>query len=115
MIGMQFVSAPGRFAFVGLYLQVVSNVNPPNDQYIPLLFDLTDRLGLKPSLPSRYTARLQRAPQGAGQSPSRGSHQVIQGGRMGLVDVQVYAIMLGNFGVDSEEGWLRLHGKICPA
>jgi hypothetical protein len=82
--------------------KLVSHVNAPDDQDLSVLLDLTLRLRVKISFPSGYPARFQRATKGARQSTCRGSHQVVQGSGVRLVDRHVRAVMFGDFIMHAE-------------
>jgi hypothetical protein len=84
----------GHLAFCGVKPQVVANVDASDDQHLPVQLDLTIRFRSQESLPGRDPARLQRAPEGSGESPGGGSHDVVQRGRVGLVDCRIHSVML---------------------
>ena len=84
----------GRLALGGVKLQAVANVDASDDQHLPVQLDLTGCFRGQESLPGRDPARLQRAPKGSGESPGGGSHDIVQRGRVGLVDGRIHSVML---------------------
>ena len=75
---------------------MVDDMNALDDQHLSLFSNFTDRLRSQLPLTCRYIARLQRAAQGAGQSTGRGGYHVVQRGSMGLVDILIDAVVLGD-------------------
>jgi hypothetical protein len=94
---------------------MVGDVNALDDQHLSLFSNFTDRFASQPPLSCRNIARLQRAAQGAGQSTGRGGYHIIQRGSVGLVDILINAVVLGDFGVDAKKDRLRLRRKIGSA
>ena len=60
--------------------QPVGDVDTPDDQDLAVQLDLTDRVCLETTASGGDAARLQRAPEGPGQSAGGRGHQVVQGG-----------------------------------
>jgi hypothetical protein len=67
--------------------QVAGDVEAPHDQDLAVQLDLTDRAGAQATASGGDAARLQRAPEGPGQSPGGRGHQVVQGGGVRLAVV----------------------------
>jgi len=103
VIGVEAVDALRRLAFVLCHTQMVGDVDPPHHQHVTLGFYLADCLGGQIALTGRNSARFQRAPKGAGQSAGCGANQIIKRRCMGFVNVRTYPVMLGDFGVHSEQ------------
>jgi hypothetical protein len=76
--------------------QMVGEVDAPDDQDLAFQLDLTDRVRLETTVSGGNAARLQRAPEGPGQSAGGCGHQVVQGGGVRLVALGVGAVMLDN-------------------
>lgn len=80
----------------------VMGMNPLDDENPVLEFDLTGDLGDEASMRSVDSTRLQRAPEGAGESPTGGRHDVVQGRRVGRILLCVNAVVLRYLGMDSK-------------
>jgi Sigma-70 region 2 len=65
--------------------QLVGDVDAPDHQHLGVQLDLADRVCLETTVSGRDAARLQRAPEGPGQSPGGRGHQVVQGGGVRLL------------------------------
>lgn len=108
-----------QHAFRGLALtlvrgQVIGDMDALNDQDVAVFFDLAYRLGRKVPLAGRNFARLQRAPEGAGQSATRRRNQVVQRRCVRIDDVCVHAVMLRNLGMHAEEHRIQIGRQIRP-
>jgi hypothetical protein len=77
-------------------------VDAPDDQDLAVQLDLADRVCLETTVSGGDAARLQRAPEGPGQSPGGRGHQVVQGGGVRLAVLGVAAVVLGHRAVDPE-------------
>ena len=86
----------GQLAFVGG--QPVGDMDAPDDQDLVLQLDLADRVCLETTVSGGDAARLQRAPEGSGQSAGGRGHQVVQGGGVRLTVLGVGAVVLGHGG-----------------
>jgi hypothetical protein len=82
--------------------QPVGDVDAPDDQHLAVQLDLADRVCLETTVSGGDAARLQRAPEGPGQSPGGRGDQVVQGGRVRLGLLGTGAVMLGHRAVDPE-------------
>ena len=82
--------------------QPVGHVDAPDHQDLAVQLDLADRVRVETTVSGGDAARLQRAPEGPGQSPGSRGHQVVQGGRMRLAVLGVSAVVLGHRAVDPE-------------
>ena len=101
-LGVEPVYPFSRLPLIGSHFQSVGGVNSLDDQYIAVLFDLSFHVGCQAAVARRYLARLQRAPEGAGQSAACGCIDIVERGGMRLVDVGVHAVMFGHLGMDAE-------------
>jgi hypothetical protein len=90
----------GPLALVGG--QPVGDMDAPDDQDLGIQLDLADRVCLETTVSGRDAARLQRAPEGSGQSPGGRGHQVVQGGRVRLAVPGIGAVVLGHGAVHPE-------------
>jgi len=90
-------------------------MDPADDQYLSVEFDFSRRVRGQQSLPGWDPARLQRAPEGAGESPGGGRHDVIQRRGARGVDARVDPIVLGNRRVDPKEDRPLLGRQVGPA
>jgi hypothetical protein len=75
---------------------MVRYVDTTDHQDVVLFFDFPFRVGNQPAFTGRDAARLQRAPEGAGQSTRRRSDDIVQRGRVGLVDSRVNVVIFGD-------------------
>ena len=82
--------------------QCVSGVNPFDHQYVAVFFDFSFHVGRQKAVARRYLTRLQRAPEGAGQSAACGCIDIVERGGMRLVDGGIHAVMFGHFRMDAE-------------
>jgi hypothetical protein len=94
--------------------QPIVSMYPLNDEYVPLELNLTGYVGSKPASAGIYPARLQRAPEGSGQSTSRCSHDVIKSGGVREEVIRGNVVMLGHFGVHAEGHRMIQHGETRP-
>jgi hypothetical protein len=69
--------------------------DPDSPYHEDLSVGLYVALGFRnePAVAGWYLARLQRAPEGAGESARRGCHQVVEGGCVGLVHCGADAVV----------------------
>jgi hypothetical protein len=87
-------------------------MNPADNQHISVFFNFPSCLRSQITLTGRYFARFQRAAKGAGQSAGRSGNDIIQRGGMGLVDLRVNAVMLGNLGMNAKPHRFIFLGQI---
>jgi hypothetical protein len=90
----------------------VGDVDAPDDQDLAVQLDLADRVCLETTVSGRDATRLQRAPEGPGQSPGGRGDQIVQRGRVRLAVLGVGAVVLGYGAVHPEGersvlGWHR--------
>ena len=71
-----------------------------DDQDLVVQLDLADRVCLETTVSGGDATRLQRTPEGPGQSPGGRGHQVVQGGGVRLTVLGVGAVVLGHGAVD---------------
>jgi len=90
-------------------------VNAADDEYVSVLANLANRFRSQIALASRNSARLQRAPKGAGQSTRSRSYHVIERGGVGLMNRWGDAIMLSHLRVHPKEHRLLVEGQIGTA
>jgi hypothetical protein len=90
-------------------------MNPPHDQDIVLFLDFANRLRDEATFPRSNLARLQRAPEGAGQSTGGGGHEIVKrrGVRVRLGGTD--AIVGGDLRMDAKKHRLALCRQIRPA
>jgi hypothetical protein len=103
----------GGLPVLGSRVQAQHHVNPPDDQHSILYFHFARRI--RRQLPGRCIdlTRLQRAPEGPGESTRRGRDNVVQRGRMGLKDVRRHFVVLGHCAMHSEQNGGLLRGQPC--
>jgi hypothetical protein len=58
---MEFMSPFNLIHFIGVGFEIVSDVNSPHDQHIPVFFNLAYGFTVQPAFIGRYSARYQRA------------------------------------------------------
>jgi hypothetical protein len=87
--------------------ELVVNVDAPDHQHLAVELDLAG--GFADEFPTAciYPARLQRAPEGPRQSPTRGSNHVVEGRRVGGKVFGRHTVVSGYLRVHSEsDGFL---------
>lgn len=94
--------------YAGLDSERVAHVDPLDHEDSVLGLDLADRLGDESSLSCADLARLQRAPEGAGQSAGRSGHDVVERRRVLGFAAARNAVMIGDLVVDPERDRLAL-------
>jgi hypothetical protein len=77
-------------------------VDPLDDEDAVLVLDLAGRLADQPSLARVDVTRLQRAPEGAGQSAGCGSDEVVERRRPLGLAASRDAVVVGDLVVDAE-------------
>jgi hypothetical protein len=82
--------------------QPVGDMDAPDDQDLVVQLDLADRVCLETTVSGGDAARLQRTPEGPGQSAGGRGHQVVQGGGVRLGLLRVGAVVLGHGPVHPE-------------
>ncbi len=111
MIGVDFVHAPCRFAFVLWYLQRVLHVDPSKYEYRSVLFDFSSDLAHQVVGAHGNLARSQRAGKSARESATGGRNDVIDRRRMRFHPGHVDAVMLGDRAVDTKQDRLAFGRK----
>jgi hypothetical protein len=96
------VNAFDRLAMFRRSVEVVDDVDPSDDEHALFGFDLPGDVRLQAAAAGVDLARLQRAPKGAGQSPSRGGHDVVQRRRVRLRHVGTDAVPSGDGSMHAE-------------
>jgi hypothetical protein len=86
----------------------VAHVDAFDQQHPVLGLDLAYGLDFVPLRINLDLTRLQRAGEGAGQSPPGCRHHVVECGRVGWVVLGAHAIVLGDLGVNAESHRLTL-------
>jgi hypothetical protein len=76
--------------------QPIMDMNSSDDEDAILRLHLSADFADEPTLARRNLARLQRAPEGSGQSATGGSHHIVDRRCMGLGDGQGDAVVLGD-------------------
>jgi hypothetical protein len=108
---MHTVRTEGCLALLSQQPQMIRHVDAPHHKHAALDFDFADRLRREPALACWYLTRLQRAPEGAGQSARRGGDEVVEGCGVGRVHLGIDTVVLGHLGMDTEEDRLWFHGE----
>jgi hypothetical protein len=86
----------------------IAHVDAFDQQHPVFGLDLAYRLDFVPLRVDVDLTRLQRAGEGAGQSPPGCRHHVVERRRVRRVIIRAHAIVLGNLGVDPEYHRLML-------
>jgi hypothetical protein len=93
---MEAMDSLGLLASVLRDLQPVGHRDALDDEHAIVVHDLADRLGLQ-AVPIRLNVtRLQRASEGAGQSPARGRDDVVERGGVGRKILGAHPVVLGH-------------------
>jgi hypothetical protein len=93
------VNSVGSFRlcfFFEVQLEVVRHVDTADHQDVSLFLDFPLCVRNQPAVTSWDAARLQRAPEGAGQSTCCRGDDIVQRGRVGFVDSRVDVVMFGD-------------------
>ncbi len=99
---------------VGGDAEPVRDMDPLDHENVVLELDLADRLACQPALARIDTTRLQRAPEGAGQSAARGGDDVVEcRGVLGLA-APLDAVVVSHLVMHAEEDRFRLGGELGP-
>jgi hypothetical protein len=93
-------------------LEMEPDVNSSNDQDLVLGLDFTDSVAGQPIAVRLDVARLQRAPEGPGQSTGGGRDHVVERRGTRLERPRRNPVMLGHGSVDAKDDRLRLPGKV---
>src|SRR5690242_17829019 len=114
-IGKYPMHALGRFLLIQGRFQMEAHVNPPDHEDAFFLLDFAGCFGHQP-VPGRTNfTRLQRAPEGSGQSTGRAGDNVIDGGRVRLEGVGRNFVVFRDGSVDSENHRVAFSGQIGAA
>ena len=105
----------GLVILFGDATQFIRHMNAFDDQDLAFLLDLTHRFGSEAPIACVDAARLQRAPEGPGQSPGRGRNEVIERCGIRRKIVHVDAIVLGHLTVHTERDVLIASRQPCLA
>ncbi|MDP6652680.1 MAG: hypothetical protein QGF90_11340, partial [Gammaproteobacteria bacterium] len=84
-------------ALIIRHFQTISNVYPPDNYDLAIFFDLAPRFSSQPPIASGDSARFQRASKSARQSTGGGRYDIINCGRMRVMNIWVNTIMLSHF------------------
>ncbi len=112
---MKGVGSLGCFALFVPQAQPVGDVYAADHQYASFGFHFAHGLRGEPSFTRRNLARLQRAPEGSGESARRRGDQVIQGRRVRGMDVGIDTVVCGDLGVDPKQDGLGLDRQVGPS
>ena len=96
---MKTVRTFGQLALIRVELQMIADVNAFDHKHLPILLDLADSLGCQNAFPSRNFARLQRAPEGSGQSTCCSGNNVVERGGVRFVLRHIGSVVFGDFGM----------------
>jgi hypothetical protein len=80
----------------------VVGVNPLDHKNAAVQDDLAGHFGSEFAARCFDSSRLQRAPEGAGQSPAGRRNDVIERRRVRRILVRIHAVVIGDLGVDTE-------------
>ncbi len=94
---------------------MIGHVDALHNQDVAVFLDLADGLSAKAFPISLNSTRLQRAAVRADQSAGGGGYQVVQSGRVRLMDLRIRSVVLSDFGVQAEEDRLLFRGQVGPA
>ena len=100
--------APGLVPPLRGHAQSIVHADALDDQHPVLGLDLACRLDFVALRVDVDVTRLQRACEGAGQSPPGGSHDVVERGRVRWVVLGAHTVVLGHLGVNAERHRLAL-------
>ena len=109
---MESVYPLDRIAVFGGGPQMIGHVNTPQDEHIVvrirlhLAADVSGELAVA----GIDSARLQRAPEGTGQSATGGGRHVVDSRGVGIGHVGAHFVVLGDLAVDAERHGLALSG-----
>ncbi len=95
--------------------QLVVRVNALDQENLALELDLAFDLGGQLAARRINLARLQRAPEGPGQSATGGCYHVVESRRVGREVLGIDAVMIRDRRVHAEGHLLLLGGKLCFA
>jgi len=100
---------------VGGDAESVGDADPLDDEDVVLELDLADRLARQPALARVDSTRLQRAPEGAGQSAAGGGDDVVEGGGVFSLAVSLDAVVVGDLVMHAEEDGCGLRRQLGSA
>jgi hypothetical protein len=112
LLRVDAVDALRRLPVLGRELQPVADVNSLEDEDASLDLDLADGRRDEPLVPRGNLTRLQRASEGARQSPRGGGDDIVDRRRVRVVYVRVDLVVLGDGPVDAEEHGLSLGREV---
>ena len=96
VVGVHRVHALDGLAMRRVGLQVVEDMDPPDDEHFAVLADFAGDIGLQLAAARIDSARLQRAPEGSDQSAAGCGDDVVEGRRVGRHQVGIDAVVLGD-------------------
>ena len=113
---MEAVHPLGRLAVLLVCHEAVSHVDPADDEHLAVLADVTPHLGRQLAAACIDSARLQRAPEGSGQSATGSGDDIVQRGGVRGRDLGILASIFGAAtcpmcvpAVGTRDGGLELH------
>lgn len=83
-------------------------MNAFDQEHPVVLLNLSGHVGDQPPFAGRNFARLQRAPEGSGESPSGGRDQVVERGGVRRVLLNIYTVVISHRSVHPEQDRLGL-------
>jgi hypothetical protein len=92
--------------------QPVVDADPLEDEHSVLVLDLTFGLDVVRAALDFDPTRLQRAREGARQSPGGSSDHIVERGRLGREPLRIDAVVLGHFGMHAEAHRLVGRGNV---
>ena len=102
MVGVEAQDPLGYLTLIRSDLKMVGYVDAADHEHVAVEPDLARHLRSQPALAGRNPARLQRAPEGTGESAGGGGDEVVKRRRVRFVNVRVYAVVFRYLGVHSE-------------
>ena len=112
---MDAVSADCRLALLRQQSQMIGHVDAPNYEHATLSFNLTYGFRRESAFTRWYLARLQRAPEGAGQSASSCGDKIIEGGGVRSMHLGIDPIVLSHLRMNAKEDGFWLDGEVGAA
>lgn len=113
--GKKAVDAAGGFVVLGSGLKLEPDMDAANDQNAVLSLYFSDCICNQPALAGGNPARLQRAPEGSGESTRGGGDDVIERRGVRLETVLLELVMPGDLAVDAKQDRIALGREKGPA
>ena len=95
-IGVEAVNALGSFAVFGGQFELIGHVDAPQNEDVAIFADIAAYIGGQITFTRRNLTRFQRAAKGSSQSATCGRNYIVNRRSVGIVDVGIDLVMLGN-------------------